>query len=113
MPCQMPVRLVALGPFGMSEAPPAVDYGAIITDVEYRRQSFRQSERLRSAPRSVICIRRKKLETGCNRDADHRLVLWHRNPNVCSGSSAAAFPCDLWRIRSFIAIETGEVIEGR
>jgi hypothetical protein len=61
-----------------------------------------------------ICAmgRLENLKPGCKRDAHHRLVLWHRDPYVSSGSSAAAFPCDLWGHEAFIAIETGEVIEG-
>ena len=34
------------------------------------------------------------------RDADDRVVLWHRDPHVCARSSAAAFSCGLWRARS-------------
>jgi hypothetical protein len=43
-------------------------------------------------------------------DADSRLVLRYRHSHVRAGSFAAAFPCR--EHEAFVAIETGEVIEG-
>jgi Domain of unknown function (DUF4160) len=58
---------------------------------------------------------RRNLQFWCGHHADHRLVLWHRNSDVCSRSSAAAlrrFHAIYSEHEAFIAIETGKVIEG-
>jgi len=47
-----------------------------------------------------------------NGDADDRLVLRHRDSHVRAGPSTSAFPAIYGEHEAFVAIETGEVVEG-